>query len=248
MKVASRYRYPHGLGDRLRAQRLDLVLEPTCYPAHGRTVDALAEQRLGHAAHVARRRTGDVALSDGGVDLFLTPLVPAQRPRGGTTGSGPTDTNRDLAGRGDDATAIAAVAHGDALVGALVGPGADQAFEFLVQYHLESSLDRQPEAVGEVNFELFLRWDHQLANFAWKGSSRSLHGGSSWVSQLGGSPSFLGGQETGFYTTIGTRPSRNGRGMYPDSNGDTTETAISSPCRITRCYAPAGARGRSSDR
>jgi hypothetical protein len=39
-----------------------------------------------------------------------------------------------------------------------------------------------------------------------------------------------------------------GRSMYPDSTGDTTESAVATPCHITRCYAPGGGRGRSSDR
>src|SRR5215208_6492817 len=177
-----------GVGDGLRAERLDLVLKPAGHPARRRPTDALAEQRLGDRRDVPRGRTAHVRLGDGVVDLALAPTVPSQRLGRGAAGARATDANADLAGGGDDAAVVAAVANVDALIGPLVWPRADQALEFLVEDDLQRPLDRQPEARAEVNLEVFLRRDHELSRVGSKGSFWSLHGGSSWVSQLGGSP------------------------------------------------------------
>jgi hypothetical protein len=48
-----------------------------------------------------------------------------------------------------------------------------------------------------------------------KGSCWSLHGRSPWVRNLEALSVFLAAQENGFYTTIGTRPSRSGAALQP---------------------------------
>jgi hypothetical protein len=68
-----------GIGDRLAAQVLHLVLEPAGHAAHRRPTDALAEQGFGDAAHVSRRDATYVGLRDRVVDLRPPSEVP---PRG----------------------------------------------------------------------------------------------------------------------------------------------------------------------
>ena len=182
-----------GLGDGLATQRLDLVVEPARHAAHRRATDALAEEHLGHAAHVARRHAADVRLGDSVIDLGLTPRVPPQRRGGRPAGACPADPHRDLPGRGNDASVVAAVAHVDPLVAALVGAGADQTLELLVEHDLDGRLDRLPHPGGEVMLEVFLRRQHEVGSLIAKGSCWSLQGGLSSVSQPRDSLFLFGG-------------------------------------------------------
>jgi hypothetical protein len=158
------------LGEPLGAQRLDLVLEPAGHTAHGRALDALAEERLGDGRDVPCRRATDVRLGDGVVDLRPPAEVPTQGPGRRAAGAGAPDADADLAGGGDHAAVVGAVADVDALIRPLVRPGADQALELLVQDDLDGALDRLPAPASEVEFEVFLRRDHELSSLVAKES------------------------------------------------------------------------------
>ena len=86
------------------------------------------------------------------------------------TSAGAPDANADLAGGRDHAAVVGAVADVDALIGALVRPGADQPVELFVEHDLDGASDRLPAPGGEVELEVFLRRDHELGSLLAKES------------------------------------------------------------------------------
>jgi hypothetical protein len=125
-------------------------------------VVGFAEEHLGHAAHVPRRDAAHVRLRDRVVDLGAAARVAPERRSRGSASTRAAHPDLDLARGGDHASVVPAVADVDPLVAALVGPGADQTLEFLVEHDLDGRLDRLPHAGGEVMLEVFLRRQHEV--------------------------------------------------------------------------------------
>ena len=178
-----------GPDDRRAAQRLDLVLEPLW----SRDSRSSASTRLSSSASVtaAMSRVDTPATYDCVMAASISgrrASVPAERCGRRAAAARAADAEVDLAGGRDDAPRVAAVAHVDALVTALVRAGTDESLQLLVEDDLDGRPHRVATPRGEVKFEVGLHRNHEVGSFGSEGSFRSLHGRVSLVLQPGGFP------------------------------------------------------------